>query len=62
MKPEKATINLLRAEIRSLDAQIRMLVKAVKLTAAAYDFAHSQLVSAENQKEDLLRQAKKLQA
>ena len=60
--PEKATLNLIRTEIRSLDAQIRMLMKIAKLTAQANDVAHAQLFAAENDKKDLLRRAEKLQA
>lgn len=62
MSPEKATLNLIRAEIRSLDAQIRMLMKIAKLTAAANDTAHAQLFAAEDQKKDLLRRAQEPQA
>jgi hypothetical protein len=62
MNPEKATLNLIRAEIRSLDAQIRVLRKIAKLTAEANDVACAQLFAAENDKKDLLRRAKELQA
>ena len=60
--PEKATLNLIRAEIRSLDAQIRALRKIAKATAEANDAAHKQFFAAEDQKKDLLRRAEKLQA
>lgn len=62
MNPEKATLNLLRAEIRSLDAQMRRLRRIAKLTAEANDTAHAQFFAAEDQKKDLLRRAEKLQA
>lgn len=60
--PEKATLNLIRAEIRSLDAQMRALRKIAKATAEGNDVAHAQLFAAENDKKDLLRRAEKLQA
>ena len=62
MNEEQPTLNLLRAEIRALDAQIRRLRKIAKLTAEANDTAHAQFFAAEDQKKDLLRRVEKLQA
>jgi hypothetical protein len=60
-KTEKATLALLRSEMRSLDAQIRALRKVAKLTAEANDVACAQLWNAEAQKIDLRERAKSLQ-
>ena len=61
-KTEKATLALLRSEMRRLDAQIRSLRKVAKLTAEANDVAFAQLWNAEAQKEDLLKQVKSIQS
>lgn len=61
-KTEKATLALLRSEMRSLDAQIRALRKVAKLTAEANDVAFAQLWNAESQKKDLLERAQKIQS
>lgn len=60
-KTEKATLALLRSEMRSLDAQIRALRKVAKLTAEANDVAFAQLWNAESQKKDLLERVKSIQ-
>lgn len=60
-KTEKATLALLRSEMRSLDAQIRALRKVAKLTAEANDVAFAQLWKAESQKADLLERVKSIQ-
>jgi hypothetical protein len=61
-KTEKATLALLRSEMRSLDAQIRALRKVAKFTAEANDIAFAQLWNAESQKKDLLARAQKIQS
>jgi 2,4-dienoyl-CoA reductase-like NADH-dependent reductase (Old Yellow Enzyme family) len=61
-KTEKATIALIRSEMRSLDAQIRSLRKVAKLTAEANNVAFAQLWNAESQKKDLLERAQKIQS
>lgn len=60
-KTEKATLAMLRSEMRSLDAQIRALRKVAQLTAKANDVAFAQLWDAESQKKDLLERVKKIQ-
>lgn len=59
---EKATLALLRSEMRSLDAQIRVLQKVARLTAQANDAAFSQLWEAESHKKDLLERVQKIQS
>ena len=60
-KTEKATLALLRSEMRSLDAQIRSLRKIAKLTAEANDVAFAQIWEAESQKINLRERVKSIQ-
>ena len=57
---EKASMDIIRAEIRSLDAQVRMAEKTVKAVFELHKQVYVQLESLKNQKYDLRQKADKL--
>ena len=57
---DKAALNLIRVEMRSLDAQIRLAERIVKSVFELHKQVHVQLQCLKDQKYDLRQQAAKL--
>jgi phage-related tail protein len=60
-KTNKATVDRLRSEMKSVDAQIGTAMRIVDNLQVAYDSAKQQLASLKSQWVDLYAQVKKLQ-
>ena len=57
---EKASMDIIRSEIRSLDVQIRMAEKTVKVVFELHKQIYVQLQSLKDQKYDLRQKADKI--